>query len=53
MCTEPARQPEAVTAGLESDRDALDPIPCLRRFLSPSMQQLQQCARVDPSFFNG
>src|SRR5260221_14643496 len=46
-CTEPARQPEAVTAGLESDSDAFDPMPCLRRFLSPSMQQLQQCALVD------
>src|ERR1700730_17124490 len=45
-CTEPARQPEAVTAGLESDSDAFDPMPCLRRFLSPSMQQHQQCALV-------
>src|SRR5258706_10310920 len=44
---QPARQPEAVTAGLESDSDAFDPMPCLRRFLSPSMQQLQQCALVD------
>src|SRR5437764_10474285 len=44
---EPACQPEAVTAGLESDRDAFDPMPCLRRFLSPSMQQLQQGALVD------
>src|SRR5947209_19886723 len=46
-CTEPARQPEAVAAGLESDNDAFDPMSCLRRFLSPSMQQLQQCALVD------
>src|SRR5882672_11498285 len=36
-CTEPARQPEAVSAGLESDSDVFDPMPCLRRFLSPSM----------------
>src|SRR5258708_40185619 len=42
-----ARQPEAVTAGLRSDSDAFDPMPCLRSFLSPSMQQLQQCALVD------
>jgi hypothetical protein len=31
----------------KSDSDAFDPMPCLRRFLSPSMQQLQQCALVD------
>src|SRR6516225_4229285 len=48
---EPARQPEAVTASLEGDRSALDPASCLLRFLSPSMQQLQQCALVDR--FNG
>jgi hypothetical protein len=47
---EPARQPEAVTAGLEGDSDALDPVSCLLRFLSPSMQQLQQCALIDPEF---
>src|SRR5882724_265335 len=46
-CTEPTRQPEAVTARLEGDSDAFDPMACLRRFLSPSMQQLQQCALVD------
>src|SRR6516164_657292 len=45
-CLEPARQPEAVPAGLEGDRDPLDPASCLLRFLSPSMQQLQQCALV-------
>src|ERR1700746_3235452 len=48
---EPARQPEAVPAGLERDRDALDPASCLLRFLSPSMQQLQQCALVDHELF--
>src|SRR5215831_15717895 len=48
---EPARQPEAVPAGLEGDRDALDPASCLLRFLSPSMQQLQQCALVDHELF--
>src|SRR6266404_6282792 len=45
---EPARQPEAITAGLESDSNAFDPVSCLLRFLSPSMQQLQQCTLVDP-----
>src|SRR6478609_2061178 len=44
---EPARQPEAVTASLEGDCNALDPASCFLRFLSPSMQQLQQCALVD------
>src|SRR5207253_419507 len=43
---EPARQPEAITAGLESDSNAFDPVSRLLRFLSPSMQQLQQCALV-------
>src|SRR5260221_4440705 len=45
---EPARQPEAVTASLKGDCNALDPASCFLRFLSPSMQQLQQCALVDP-----
>jgi hypothetical protein len=44
---EPACQPEAVTAGLEGDYNALDPASCFLRFLPPSMQQLQQCALVD------
>src|SRR4029077_17231374 len=48
---EPARQPDAVPAGLEADRDALYPASCLLRFLSPSMQQLQQCALVDHELF--
>src|ERR1700674_2353917 len=34
---EPARQPEAVTASLEGDCNALDPASCFLRFLSPSM----------------
>src|SRR5260221_5223683 len=34
---EPARQPEAVTATLESDCDALDPATCFLCFRSPSM----------------
>src|SRR5882757_7722979 len=48
---EPARQPEAVTASLEGDCNALDPASCFFRFLSPSMQQLQQCALVDRELF--
>jgi hypothetical protein len=38
---EPARQPEAVTADLESRRDAFDPVSCFLRFLSPAIEQLQ------------
>src|SRR5260221_3134106 len=48
---EPARQPEAVTASLEGDCNALNPASCLLCFLSPSMQQLQQCALVDRELF--
>src|ERR1700749_316857 len=40
-------QREAVTDSLEGDCNALDPASCFLRFLSPSMQQLQQCALVD------
>src|SRR5258706_12884855 len=48
---EPARQPEAVTASLKGDCNALDPASCFLRFPSPSMQQLQQCALVDRELF--
>jgi hypothetical protein len=34
---EQARQPEAVTAGLERNDDTFDPVACLLCFLSPSM----------------
>ena len=44
--SEPARQPEAVPAGLEGHRDAFDLVPCLLRFHSPSIEQLQQCVLV-------
>src|SRR4029077_18137222 len=44
---EPAREPEAVTAGLEGDGDPFDHVSSLLGFLSPSMQQLQQCPLVD------
>ena len=46
-CHEPARQPEAVPAGLEGDSDACDPVSCLLGFIAPSMQQLQQGVLVD------
>src|SRR5262249_49395242 len=44
---EPARQPEAVAAGFEGDRDAFDLVSCLPRFFSPAIEQLQQGALVD------
>jgi hypothetical protein len=40
--SEPPRQPEAVSAGLERNRDPFDLVPGLFRFHSPSIQQLQQ-----------
>ena len=43
---EPARQPEAVTAGLEGDYNAFNSATSFLRFLPPPMQQLQQCALV-------
>src|SRR5271169_1827445 len=48
---EPACQPEAVTASLEGDYNAFDPASCFLRFLSPSMQQLQQCALIYRELF--
>src|SRR4029077_13377515 len=45
--SEPARQPEAITAGLEGDGDPFDHVSSLLGFLSPSMQQLQQYTLVD------
>ncbi len=51
LCHKPARQPEAVAAGLEGDRDAFDPVPCLLRFVPPSIQQLQQSAFIDCKLF--
>src|SRR5262245_7811663 len=45
--TEPARQPEAITAGLEGDCDPFEPVSGLPCFLPPSTQQLQQCVLVD------
>src|SRR5712664_3560431 len=44
---EPTRQPEAVTAGLEGDRDAFESLSCLLRLFSPAIEQLQQGVLVD------
>src|SRR5262249_49068291 len=44
---EPTRQPKAVPAGFETDRDAFDPVSCLLRFLSPAIEQPQQGVLVD------
>jgi hypothetical protein len=40
MRSESACQPETVTAGLESDRDAFDPMSGLLRPFSPAIEQL-------------
>ena len=50
---EPARQPEAVPAGLEGDRDAFDPVSCLLRLLSPAMSSFSKALSSTSSFFNG
>ena len=39
-CCQPARQPEAVPTGLEGNRNTLDLVTGLLRFLSPSLEQL-------------
>jgi hypothetical protein len=38
---------DAIPAGLEGDGNAFDPASCHLCFLSPPIQQLQQCALVD------
>jgi len=44
---QPSRQPKAVPADLECHRDAAYLVSCFLRFLSPAMQQLQQCVLID------
>src|SRR5215510_15912400 len=44
--SQPAGEPEAVTAGLEGDGDASDLVPCLLRFRSPALEQLQEFVLV-------
>jgi hypothetical protein len=41
MCSQPARQPEAVPAGLEGDGDTLNFVAGLVRFIPPSIEQTQ------------
>ena len=41
-CPQPARQPEAVAAGLEGHRDPVDRASGLGRLVAPAMQQRQQ-----------
>jgi hypothetical protein len=50
---EPARQPEAVTAGLEGDCNPFDPMSCFLRLLPPAIEQFQQRALIDRGVFNG
>jgi hypothetical protein len=45
-CRQPARQPEAIPTGLEGDRNALDLVAGLLRFLLPSLEQLQEFVLV-------
>ena len=39
--TQPARQPEAVAAGLKGNDNARDPVPGPDGFITPAMQQLE------------
>jgi len=41
LCSRPARQPEAVPAGLEGDGDTLNFVAGLVRFIPPSIEQTQ------------
>ena len=40
--SQPAREPEAVTARFEGDGNAVDLVSCLLRLRSPSLEQLQE-----------
>src|SRR5712675_659252 len=46
-CSEPARQPETIPAGLEGNCNAFDLPSRFLRFLTPAIEKLQQCALVD------
>ena len=43
---QPARQPEAVAAGLIGDDNPVDRVAGLRRFIAPTMQELQEGVAV-------
>ena len=45
LLAQPPRQPEAVSAGLIGNTDALDRMACLRRLVTPPLQLLQQIIR--------
>ena len=51
--SQPAREPEAIAAGLEGDRDACDLAPGLDRVIAPTMKQFEQGFFSVSSFFNG
>jgi hypothetical protein len=46
VCAQPARQPEAVAAGLEGDGNARDRAARLGRLIAPAVQQSEQCILV-------
>ena len=50
VCAQPARQPQAVAAGLEGDSDACDRATGLNGFIAPAKQQTQQCLFVRADF---
>ena len=50
---QPARQPEAVSASLISDDNALDLAPSLARFIAPTMQKLEQTLLLSIELFKG
>src|SRR5215470_15855141 len=45
-CPEPAGQPKAIPAGLEGDGNAVDLVPRLLRFHSPSIEPFQQLVLI-------
>jgi len=49
----PAGQPEAITASLKRDGNALDPAACLDCLISPPLQEPQQRAFVDRQLLQG
>src|SRR5215831_1979070 len=49
--SQPAGQPEAVSAGLEGDRNTVDLVPRLLRLCSPSLEQLQETVLVGRELF--
>lgn len=46
----PTRQPEAVASGLVGNRDPIDQLSRQLGFVTPAMQQLQQCLRISVEF---